>query len=118
VRALPEAPHQERLDGGLAEGDGQEVASVIGLSGFVLRVDVELGDFELFAEGREAIESLQQVIDAGDASGEVALQADTIDGGALTDQVLNGLRVVILMRLVRKISLRRDELPAPRAHGI
>ena len=100
MRAFPKAPHEERLDGGLAEGDGQEVASVIGLSRFILCVDVELREFELFAECREAIESCQQVIDAGDASGEVALQADTIDGGALIDQVLNGLRVVILMRLV------------------
>ena len=75
-------------------------ASVIRLSGLVLRVDVELGDFELFAECREPIESLQQVIDAGDAGGKVALQANTIDGSALIDQVLNGLRVVILMRFV------------------
>ena len=53
MRALPEAPHQERLHRGITERGRQEVARVIGLRGFVGGVYVEFGDLQFLAERRE-----------------------------------------------------------------
>ncbi len=86
VRALPKATHHERLYGGIAERGGRKVARVIGLRDFVGSIDIEFGDLELHAECRVAVEPLERFVHGGDARGEMALQADSIEGRLLVDQ--------------------------------
>lgn len=49
VRTLPESPHEELIELGAAEDEGQDIAGVVGLERLVEGVGVKLGDGELKA---------------------------------------------------------------------
>ena len=80
IGVLPEAPAEKIAHTGLGEGGRHDVASVLGLQGFIGRVEVELGDLHIEAELREVIPDRPQLLGTGDvALIEMALEADAAD---------------------------------------
>jgi len=63
---LPKAPTQNVADVFVGEGGGEEVVRVLGLEGFVGRVEVELGDLHVEAELGEAIPDGPELLRAGE----------------------------------------------------